>query len=125
MFVVRDVPADDAGSAASPARGKRLFLQCVACHDLDADATASLKVGPNLHGILGRLAGSLPGSSTSQALQESGIVWTPQLLDQWLEKPSTLVPGTTMAFAGIAKPEDRASLIAYIRAESEHDVRAQ
>jgi cytochrome c len=100
----------------SAERGKRLFLQCAACHDLVPGQT--LKVGPNLHGLIGRAAGSAPGPAVSAALKSSGIVWTPELLDRWIEKPSAVVPGTAMAFAGIAKPEDRASLVAYIQREA-------
>lgn len=108
--------AADAVPGASAERGKRLFLQCAACHDLVSGETR--KVGPNLYGLIGRAAGSETGPAISAALKASGIVWTPELLDQWLEKPSVLVPGTIMAFAGIAKPEDRASLVAYIQREA-------
>lgn len=110
------VRAADFAPGASAERGKRLFLQCAACHDLVPGD--SRKVGPNLYGLIGRAAGSAPGPAASAALKASGIVWTPELLDQWLARPSAVVPGTIMAFAGIAKAEDRASLVAYIQREA-------
>jgi cytochrome c len=106
----------DAVPGASAERGKRLFLQCAACHDLVPGD--SRKVGPNLYSLIGRAAGSAPGPAASAALKASGIVWTPELLDQWLARPSAVVPGTIMAFAGVAKAEDRASLVAYIQHEA-------
>ncbi|MCC7199792.1 MAG: cytochrome c family protein [Gammaproteobacteria bacterium] len=110
------VQADEPPAAGNPARGKLLFLQCAACHDLKPAAVA--KVGPNLNGVLGRKAGSVPGLASSPALKDSGIVWTEELLDKWIEMPGKLVPGTAMAFAGVAKPADRAALIAYLRQET-------
>jgi cytochrome c len=107
--------AADAPPGASAERGKRLYLQCVACHDLKPGGP--LKVGPNLYGVFGRKAGTVPGLVVSVPLKDSGIIWTVEVLDKWLEKPSTVVPGTIMAFAGVVKPEDRASLIAYMQRE--------
>jgi cytochrome c len=110
------VYAQDAPPAPSAERGKRLYLQCVACHDLKTGGP--LKVGPNLYGIFGRKAATVPGLVVSVPLKESGIVWTAEIMDKWLEKPSAVVPGTIMAFAGVVKPEDRASLIAYMQKET-------
>ena len=45
---------------------------------------------------------------------ESGIVWTPLKVDQWLASPSEFLPGNRMIFAGVADPADRADLIAYL-----------
>jgi cytochrome c len=98
-------------------RGKRQFLQCVACHDLKSGGPA--KVGPNLEGIFGRKAGTVAGLVPPSAqIKSSGIVWTDDVMDKWLEKPSNVVPGTLMAFAGMLKPEDRLSLIAYMKQET-------
>lgn len=117
--VVLALAATGAVAQAAPdlMRGKRQFLQCVACHDLKSGGPA--KVGPNLEGVFGRNAGSVAGLVPPSApLKNSGIVWTAELMDKWLEKPSALVPGTLMAFAGIAKPEDRAGLVAYLQQET-------
>jgi cytochrome c len=101
---------------ADPEKGKVLFLQCRACHGLAA--AEGNKVGPNLHGFLGRKAGLAPGFSYSEAVTQSGIVWTPETLDQWLARPSDFLPGNRMVFVGIRKPEDRANLIAYLQRET-------
>ena len=37
-------------------------------------------------------------------------------MDAFLLKPKTYAPGTTMSFNGLAKPEDRANVIAYLDA---------
>jgi cytochrome c len=96
-------------------RGRILYIQCRACHDLKAGPQ---KVGPNLFGIVDRKAASAPDFNYSAALQASGLTWDRVTLDRWLEKPGALVPGNTMAFAGIANPKDRAALLNYVAAES-------
>ena len=104
--------------AAAPARdeaalGKRLFLRCTACHTVSAKAPG--KVGPHLEGIVGRKAGSIAGFGYSPAMKGAKIVWNEATLDKWLQRPQSVVPGTTMAFAGLTKPEDRKALIAYLK----------
>lgn len=97
-------------------RGKLLFIQCRACHDLQPSPVE--KVGPNLAGIVGRSAGQVADFSYSPALRGAKLVWDVATLDRWLEKPGALVPGNIMAFAGVASPADRAALIRYIEIES-------
>jgi cytochrome c len=99
-------PADDA-------RGKRLFLQCQACHSVAAGQPH--KVGPNLHGTMGAKAASRPGYVYSAALRNSKITWTDAAMDAWLAKPAATVPGNKMVYTGLAKAEDRAALIAYLK----------
>jgi len=99
---------------ADPAsRGKLLFLQCASCHDITPGASA--KIGPSLYGVVGRHAGSLPGYAYSPAMKAQTFVWDDQMLDRWLTKPTEVVPGTAMAFGGVAKDTDRAAIIAYLR----------
>ena len=104
--------------AAEPdlARGKRLFLQCRACHELKAGDPH--KVGPNLHGMFGTRAASAPDFQFSEALKKSGITWSEQTLDAWLARPTDLVPGTIMAYAGLQNAADRRALIAYLATET-------
>jgi cytochrome c len=97
-------------------RGRLLFIQCRACHDLQPSAVT--KIGPNLAGIMNQPAGRLPGFGYSAALSASKMVWNEATLDRWLENPSAVVLGNTMAFAGIASAADRAALITYIKVES-------
>lgn len=103
-------------AAANPKRGQLLYMVCKACHDVEAGLPH--KVGPNLHGMFGRKAGTAEGFRYTEALVKSGIVWTPETMDAWLEQPGALVPGNGMAFAGIANDSDRASLIAWLMANS-------
>lgn len=91
--------------------GEAVFTQCKTCHVIDAGVN---RIGPSLHGIIGRKAGEIAGFSYSTANKESGIAWTPEKLYQYLEKPARIVPGTKMAFAGLPKGQDRADVIAYL-----------
>jgi cytochrome c len=98
-------------------RGRLLFIQCRACHEVKAGLPH--KVGPNLSGMLGRKAGTATGfTQYSPALRAWGQVWDAALLDKWIEKPSSVVPGNSMAFAGLTAQRDRAALIAYLQAET-------
>lgn len=99
-------------ASANLRRGQILFLQCVACHDLEPSGVA--KVGPTLAGLAGRRAGALAGFQYSPALAASGITWTADLVDRWLAEPGVLVPGTTMVIAPVARPEDRAAIVRYL-----------
>lgn len=106
--------AASAQTAVTPeVRGKRLFLRCRACHAVEP--TAGNKIGPNLHGVMGRKAAAIPGFKFSAPLTKAGLTWNDKTMDAWLKKPSAVVPGTTMVFEGMPKPEDRAALIAYLK----------
>jgi len=98
---------------ADPDAGKRLFILCQACHSVAAGG--GHKVGPNLYGFFGQAAAQAEGFSYSDALKNSGISWDAVTLDEWIETPAARVPGTTMVFAGIKDPEQRANLIAYLQ----------
>ena len=95
------------------ATGKTIFeQQCSACHSAEAgdDKTAS---APSLAGILGRSAGAT-AFPYSPAMKKSGITWTDKHLFAYIKAPAKYVPGTRMAFAGIAGDKERADLIAYM-----------
>jgi cytochrome c len=106
-------------AAANLKRGQLLYMACKACHDVEAGLPH--KVGPNLHGMFGRRAGTAEGFRYTDALAKSGLVWTPETVDELLRQPGALVPGNGMAFAGIANDADRANLIAWLMANSGAD----
>ena len=97
--------------SGDPAAGQRVFVQCQTCHAIEPGAN---RLGPTLHGVVGRHSGSISGFNYSQANRSAGITWTPEKLFQYLENPRRVVPGTSMAFAGIGDPQRRADLIAYL-----------
>jgi len=101
-------PAAPAGDAAS---GAKLFAQCRVCHSVEPGKNG---LGPSMHGVVGRKAGTLAGFNFSPAMKASGIVWTDAKLNDYLRAPMKSVPGTRMAFAGIASDERRADVIAYL-----------
>ncbi len=95
------------------AAGKKVFMRCVACHAVQPGAGA--KMGPNLAGIVGRKSGTVAGFKYSAAMQKAKLTWNEATLDKWLAKPSAVVPGTSMAFAGLSNPVERANVIAYLK----------
>jgi len=104
--------ATSAEAGGNAANGSSVFDRCAICH---ANAkVAPNKIGPNLFGIVGRKAATYPGFAYSSALKSAGITWTDAKLDAWITSPSAVVPGTSMAFAGIPNANQRADLIAYL-----------
>jgi len=99
-----------AQAAPDALRGEQVYARCQACHALAAD-----RVGPHHCGLFGRLAGSVPGFDYSEAMKKSRIVWNDATLDRFLAMPLAVVPGSSMTYAGIADPAERADLIAYLR----------
>ncbi len=97
-------------------RGRRTFKLCQSCHTV-AEGGQNL-VGPNLYGMFGRGIGQVEGFSYSKAVEESDIIWTPEILAEWLESPRNFLPGNRMSFAGVRKEEDRVAVIAYIMSET-------
>jgi len=94
------------------AAGQKVFNKCKACHSPEAGKN---KIGPSLHGVVGRNAGAAEGYKYSSAMAESGLVWDEATLDKFLTKPKDLVNGTKMTFAGLKKEDERANVIAYLK----------
>lgn len=97
------------------AAGEKTFVQCKACHVLEAGQN---RVGPSLNGIIGRTAGQVAGFNYSAANKGSGKVWDEETLYTYLENPQAFMPGTKMIFAGLKQPQDRANVIAYLKTAS-------
>lgn len=99
---------------ADIARGQKISKACAACHNFEKGGPNG--VGPHLWGVVERTKQSASGFSYSGALNSNGTnVWTYEELNKFLWKPKKYAPGTKMNFAGVKKPEDRASLIAWLR----------
>ena len=104
-------------AATGPDLGARAFLQCRSCHNLKSGQPDT--VGPNLAGVFGtRIGSNRPAYAYSDASKGSNIVWTDANMDRWLENPAAVVPGSSMAFAGISSPDARSALIAFLRRET-------
>lgn len=101
---------------ASAEKGETAARRCVACHTFDAGGAN--RVGPNLHGIVGRALAAHEGFAYSDAMKNKGGEWGYEELDAFLVAPRRFVPGTSMAFAGIRRADERADLILYLKSVS-------
>ncbi len=104
-----------APSFAQTSGAPAAFAACRACHTTNKGGKNGL--GPNLYGIIGKPAASVPGVSYSAALKGSKLKWDEKTLDAFLANPSKKVPGTRMPI-GTPDPAKRAAIIAYLKAES-------
>lgn len=102
-----------AGLTGDAAAGQRIFAQCRTCHAIEPGVN---RVGPSMHGIVGRTAGTVEGYNYSTANKNSGKVWDEATLFAYLENPRAYIPGTKMAFVGLRDPQQRADVIAYMKA---------
>ena len=99
--------------------GERLFVKCRSCHSIDKDG--GNMTGPNLWGVYGAKAGSNEEFPYSDAVKNSGIVWSDETIGKWLANPSTFLRGTKMAFIGLPNEQDRAALLAYLKKKSSEE----
>ena len=97
--------------------GEKLSKKCSACHVFDAGGQN--KVGPALWNVVNRPLGASEGYAYSDALAGFGGAWDYAALNAFLAKPKGYISGTKMNFAGLKKPEDRANLIAWMRAKAD------
>jgi cytochrome c2 len=105
-------------NAADVKKGKRVFNKCKACHTL---VESKHRIGPSLHGIIGRTAGTTEKYKYSKAMKKAGaggLVWNEKTLAEYLAKPRSFVKGTKMVFAGIKKPTDMENLIEFLKEAS-------
>jgi cytochrome c len=99
------------------ASGENIFKKCAACHSINKGGAH--KIGPALYNVVGRKIGSAAEYKYSNALAEYGKDWNFEELNGFLLKPSKWIKGTKMAFAGLRKEEDRASIIKYLNQNSD------
>lgn len=107
----RDAFSSTAGMDPHQQQLRRAFAVCAGCHDVRPEL--GHRFGPNLHGVIGRKAGSAPGYHYSDALRTSEIIWDAQTLDRFLASPTRELPGTRMVNA-TADPARRAAVIEYL-----------
>lgn len=95
------------------ASGEKAFLQCKTCHQIGENAKNA--IGPTLNGLFGRKAGTVEGSSYSEANKNSGITWAEAIFREYIKGPKAKVPGTKMIFAGLKDDKRIDDLIAYLK----------
>ncbi len=98
------------------AHGQKVFKKCSACHMIATDGKNM--IGPNLWSVIGRKAGSVDDYKYSKAMVAYGKKWTFEEMNAYLIKPQAYIKGTKMAFAGLRKEKDRASVILYMNSKS-------
>ncbi|POF34013.1 c-type cytochrome [Roseibium marinum] len=121
--VPEETPISERLVEASAEDGAKVAKKCAACHDFSQGGAN--KVGPALWGVVGRKPASHEGFSYSSAMTAFGAEnpeWSFDELDHFLVAPKKHVPGTSMGFAGLRKPEDRADIIAYLNEQSDSPV---
>ena len=97
--------------------GKKVFKKCSACHSIKKGGRNN--IGPALYSVLGRNMGALEDYKYSKALIAFGKDWTFNEMNNFLIKPTSYIKGTKMAFAGLKKEKDRASVILYMNTNSD------
>ena len=89
---------------------------CRTCHTLKEGDN---RQGPNLHGIIGRKAGSLPDYNYSSAMKDAGFTWDKENLERFIASPDEVVPGHNMKpYGGVASADDRTKIIAFLQSVS-------
>ena len=106
--------ASPAALPGNPVAGKAAFAACASCHQVGPAARSGF--GPQLNGVFGRQAGSLPGYGYSPAMKNARIVWNPATLAAFIDEPGAVVPGTKMRFYSLGFSERKVTdLLAYLR----------
>lgn len=120
LVILGLIALGQAAPAAEPApvignidNGRKVFAVCAACH---REASAEVpNPGPDLRGVFGRAAGTVPGFRYSRALRNAKRTWNEATLSAYLADPQAAVPGNTMPFPGLPDETQRRDLIAYLK----------
>ena len=98
--------------------GEKVFKKCTACHVINKGGAN--KIGPVLYGVLGRQVAAISDYKYSKAMAGYDKNWTFEEMNGYLRKPQSYIKGTKMAFAGLRKEKDRASVILYLNQNSDN-----
>ena len=98
--------------------GEKVFKKCTACHVVNKGGAN--KIGPVLYGVLGRQVAAISDYKYSKAMAGYDKSWTFEEMNGYLRKPQSYIKGTKMAFAGLRKEKDRASVILYLNQNSDN-----
>ena len=99
------------------AHGEKVFKKCAACHSIIKGGKNA--IGPALYNVVGRKIGAIEDYKYSKALATYGKEWSFEELNGFLIKPAKWIKGTKMAYAGLRKEKDRASVIKYLNENSD------
>ena len=102
------------------AHGEKVFKKCAACHLINKGGEN--KIGPALYGIIGRKVAAKEDYKYSKAMAAYDKFWTFEEMNGYLKKPQRYIKGTKMAFAGLRKEKDRASVILYLNQNSDNPI---
>ena len=100
--------------------GEKVFKKCAACHSIVKGGKNN--IGPALYNVVGRKTGAVTDYKYSKALASFNKEWTVEELNGYLIKPAKWIKGTKMAFAGLRKEKDRASVIKYLNQNSDSPI---
>ena len=101
-------------------KGEEIFKKCAACHSILKGGKN--KIGPALYNVVGRKVGGVADYKYSKALSAYEKEWNFEELNGFLLKPAKWIKGTKMAYAGLRKEKDRASIIKYLNKNSDSPV---
>ena len=102
-----------AGLAQDVEKGANSFKKCLPCYSIGPGAKN--KIGPELNGLDGRKAGTVPGFNYSDANKNSGIVWDEATFKEYIKDPRAKIAGTKMTFPGIKNEQEINDLWAYLK----------
>jgi cytochrome c len=113
FWVSRPSPQEPAAKGTDAGSGQQTFNNaCRTCH---TTKEGDNRLGPNLHNIIGRKAGSLQNYGYSSAMKGADFVWDKEKLDRFIAKPDEVVPGNNMKpYGGLTSAEDRAKVIVFL-----------
>lgn len=119
LFAAAPIVAPAGANAQDAAAGQRVFNQCRACHIVENNGKNA--VGPNLHGVIGRKAGSIESFRYSASMKEKaegGLAWTDDNLRAYLANPKAVVPAGSMSYPGLRQPQQIEDVIAYLKTQT-------